>query len=801
MIAQGQLFRAVLGVLVRVTGPDREGWHTALCPFHDDRDHPNLRLNLRGFRCMACGAKGNLGELAERMGVAATPADAFPRRIEATYDYRDEHGDLLFQVVRLSDPKDFLQRRPDSKGGWIWNLKRVRRVIYRMPELLAADPSEPVFVVEGEKDVDNLARLGVVATTNPGGAGKWRKEYNGYLADRKVVILPDNDEAGGGHAEEVARCGATRVALLRLPGLPEKGDVSDWIAAGGTKEELLNLVASLEPVTPSLLALASDDEADAGKGNAADRIVQYALSSGAELFHDQRSDPYMAFREQRRRQIWPLRSQAARHWLSYLAWRAEHKAPSSETVRTALGVLEAIARFEGEEHQLNVRIASHDGAIWYDLGDWRAVRIDSSGWGIVDEPPILFRHFALQKPQVEPVAGGDLRDLLSLVNLRDGPARLLLLAYVVVAMIPDIPRPIIVVRGEHGSGKSTLFVFIRDLLDPSLVTRGSAPDSLREFVQAASHGLCLYLDNLSYLPDWMSDALCRLCTGDGFSKRQLYTDDDDIIYSLRGLGGVNGINLVATRPDLLDRALIFSLEAIADPDRRLEKACQDEFEWRRPRLLGAMFNALSAAMKEIDGIQLTGLPRMADFARWGCAVSRALGFSQAEFLDALGCNVREQNNSALENSPVAQAVLALVQRDHEWEDTPAQTLARLNEIAESLRIDTRAKQWPKSPSVLTKRLNEVRPNLLRAGILIKTGGHTGDRRTIAFRRTENAVNAVNSYENAVSADANAVSFDGISDDAPDSDSPLPDGVDGTDGIFAIPQVHSPTLLLWEEEVP
>ena len=166
-------------------------------------------------------------------------------KIVASYDYTDEFGTLLFQVVRLA-PKTFRQRQPDSKGGWIWTLEGVTRVLYRLPGLMEALALERrVFVVEGEKDVESLARLGIVATCNPGGAGKWRDTYADQFAGADVVVLPDHDKAGRDHAEAVARSlagKAARIRLLELPGLPDKGDVSDWFAQGGTVEAFNNLV-------------------------------------------------------------------------------------------------------------------------------------------------------------------------------------------------------------------------------------------------------------------------------------------------------------------------------------------------------------------------------------------------------------------------------------------------------------------------------------------------------------------------------------------------------------------------------
>lgn len=175
----------------------------------------------------------------------SAPAAAKPRLV-ATYDYRDEAGALVFQVVRL-EPKSFRQRCPDVAGrGWNWSVKGCRVVPYRLPDLLE-QPSAPVFIVEGEKDANHLAALGLVATCNAGGAGKWRPEHSEFLRGRDVVVLPDNDQAGYEHGQAVAASMqgiAASVKVLALPGLPPKGDVSDWLDTGGTASELLALAAA-----------------------------------------------------------------------------------------------------------------------------------------------------------------------------------------------------------------------------------------------------------------------------------------------------------------------------------------------------------------------------------------------------------------------------------------------------------------------------------------------------------------------------------------------------------------------------
>jgi hypothetical protein len=220
------------------------------CPAHADHD-PSLSITEHDgkllVRCRAgCEQEAVIAALRQR-GLWSKPVNE-PPRIVATYAYRDEYGALRYQVVRLN-PKRFFQRRPNgSASTFINNMEGVIPLPYRLPELLG-DPDATVFIPEGEKDCDNLGELGLVATCNHGGAGKWRNELSRWLAGRHVVLLPDNDEPGRSHADDVAHklAGiASSVRVIELPGLPAKGDVSDWIVAGGTPSDLEALVGVTE---------------------------------------------------------------------------------------------------------------------------------------------------------------------------------------------------------------------------------------------------------------------------------------------------------------------------------------------------------------------------------------------------------------------------------------------------------------------------------------------------------------------------------------------------------------------------
>ncbi len=268
------------------------GGFSARCPAHEDHN-ASLSISIGDDEriLVHCHANCEIGDVLKAAGLATK--DLFPQtnghasgngnsRIVATYAYKDESGATLFEVCRF-DPKDFRQRKPKEGGGWDWKTKGVRKVPYRLPELLAAPAVETVFVAEGEKDVGNLVALGLVATCNAGGAGKWRKEYNKHLRGRRVALLPDKDNPGREHAEQVAAMLYGTAADVRIVELSGAGkDASDWIAAGGTKDELLRLAKAAPIFVPKPKADESTDPekihfTDCGNGR------QFAEDHGADV--------------------------------------------------------------------------------------------------------------------------------------------------------------------------------------------------------------------------------------------------------------------------------------------------------------------------------------------------------------------------------------------------------------------------------------------------------------------------------------------------------------------------------------
>ena len=265
----------VLALGPRVVQHKANGEIVCWCPFHPDGQgtpphNPNLLIKCGNkgaahvWGCAVCNIGGTLLQLADRLreiGIMPPRDGQGPSgKPVVTYDYRDEQGLLLYQVIRKPG-KVFKQRRPDGKGGWVWDLEGVRRVPYRLPELLASDPAQWVFIPEGERDCNNLRLRCHIATTNSGGCGKWREDFGPYFKGRKVAILPDNDDVGMAHAQDVAgkvAPYAAEVRIVNLPDLPSGGDVTDFLKNRHTAEELAALVA-VAPVweTPPTIGLAS----------------------------------------------------------------------------------------------------------------------------------------------------------------------------------------------------------------------------------------------------------------------------------------------------------------------------------------------------------------------------------------------------------------------------------------------------------------------------------------------------------------------------------------------------------------
>jgi hypothetical protein len=307
------------------------------------------------------------------------------------------------------------------------------------------------------------------------------------------------------------------------------------------------------------------------------------------------------------------------------------------------------------------------------------------------------------------------------------------------------------------------------LVDPSATTCLRTKDG-GELVQALAHRFAAVLDNVSTLPAWLSDLLCCAITGDGFTKRQLFTDDDDVIYSYQRALLFNGVNVAISKPDLLDRSLLIQLERPPDSERKKEKELWEDFYAVRPAILGAIFTRLSNAIRNYDSVQTSQLPRMADFGQWAMA---ATGDIQ-QFLDDFKINVSRQNSEAVSESVVATVFLDWLGGKTEWSGQPHELHGALKAHLQVVQINE--KQFPATPAALGKKLREIRPNLLALGCEVFFADKERPRKIyIDTRDMADFADAADAADGALKTKANfptAVnrSTDGVADAMDGSDS-------------------------------
>jgi hypothetical protein len=318
-------------------------------------------------------------------------------------------------------------------------------------------------------------------------------------------------------------------------------------------------------------AIADESGETGGRGpSQADILIDLALS--AELFHAPDGTGFADLDINGHRETWPIRAKGFRRWLARRFFEATQGAPSSEALQSALNVIEAKAHFDAPERTVHIRVGGLDGKLYLDLGDatWRAVEIDATGWRVIDNPPVRFRRAAGMQPLPVPVAGGSIEVLRSFLNVHSDNDFVLVVAWALAVLRNHVPYPVIVLSGEQGSAKSTFSAILRALLDPNTAPLRALPREDRDLFIAASNGHVLAFDNVSGLPGWISDTLCRLATGGGFAVRQLYTDQDEVLFDASRPVSLNGIEDIVTRPDLADRAVFLTLEPIAEEHRRPE---------------------------------------------------------------------------------------------------------------------------------------------------------------------------------------------------------------------------------------
>lgn len=537
-------------------------------------------------------------------------------------------------------------------------------------------------------------------TTNPGPAIRLECRREGRGGKFAVMLkLPDGDNLVRYLvlADVTAREAYADAALEKLPEL--------------ARDDLLQ---ALENEAARQLG---GDGGDAAGGSLADRLVALVMATdGVELFHCPEVEAYATVPVGDHRETWKISSRGFKDWISNQSLTHLERVPGSQSLQDAIGALSGRAKFQGPEHTVHIRVAESGGDVWIDLcdRDWRAVCVSPQGWRVVaaGDVPVKFIRRKGMLPLPEPTRGGSIEDLRPLLNMPDEDTWTLAVGWIIGALRPHGPYGVLSISGEAGSAKSTVSRLIRGLIDPNISPLRRLPKTERDIFITAGNGWVAVYNNMSGIRPELSDALCALTTDGGFATRALYADDEESIFSARRPAILNGIDEPATRPDLVDRSISLWLKRITEDARRTEKMINAEYERVRPGVLGALLDAVSCALRNVAGVSLPGLPRMADLVVWVTAAEEALGWEPGRFYEAFTKNQAESDVEIVAASPIGPAIQALV------EDGPFEGNATaLLEVLNRRRGDSPAPdEWPKNYSGMSSKLKRIAQNLRGVGI-------------------------------------------------------------------------------------
>ena len=467
---------------------------------------------------------------------------------------------------------------------------------------------------------------------------------------------------------------------------------------------------------------------------AADRIIALAISV-TTLFHDEEHAVYADVMIDSNRETHAVRSNWMRQFLRRIYYEDTSKAARPADVSQAIDTLEAIGSGPAApEHRLFPRVATVADRLYVDLADdsWDCIGVDPTGWRVVSSGPHFVRSSST-KPLPVPVQTTAREGLVRLRRLLNvsGEDFVLVVGWLLAAMRAGAPYPVLVLLGEHGSAKTSATEIIRSLVDPSVIVTRAPSRTERDLRVATGHSHVMAFDNLSSIPAWLSDGLSRVSTGSGYPTRRLRTDGEESVICAMLPIILNGIGANLVRGDLADRAIAVHLDPIPGDKRRTKEEVDGVFQTEAPIILGALLDGLAEGLRNLPGMRLSRLPRMADFATWVAACETAY-WTGGHFMHAYDKMQSASTHTVIEASTVGRAILALMDQNGHWSGTMSDLRAALEEQASDL--DRRSTDWPGSAESLTREINRLTPDLRACGVEVTRNQRTARRRTVTISR-------------------------------------------------------------------
>lgn len=704
-----------------------------LCHTHKDRDAEIFGYVYRGVK--------------EIWGQYFPVVEPVPKPVRAKskreFIYQDVDGNALVQITRTDNGKGqkFFSQSRRNGHRWVKRLTpevKAKLRLYRIDDPLnqaAIAAQKILLIVEGEGKVDLLLKMGIAATSSIGGAGKWRSygypNYREDLKGAKVVLCPDQDELGVKHCLNIEQDFPGAQWLYASPNSPlwdnlprNKGlDIADWIANGAGLEQIMGAIG---PKRSQVLPQGSDAANEQPEKKTIAQLL-LELAEAYHYFHTPDQQAYVDVEVKGVRQTFPVQHETFEQRLSRELYCQHGKTVGSETLNQVLRVLEGRACLDGEEREVDLRLAEQGGTVYIDLGtaDWTAIAVSAKGWEIVSNPPVRFWRPGTMLPLPTPKQGGTLEELRSLLNV-DEDGWVLVVCWLLFCFYPRYSHPILVLFGEAGVGKTFAALLLKLLIDPGRAPLIPKVADLHNLAIAAENRWVLAYDNLSYLTVDQSDALCRISTGGGFSTRALYKNKEETVFEFIRPQILTGIDSLASRGDLLERSLLVELHTIAEPQRFTEEELMAKLKRERGHILGALLTALSKTLEALPTVEVERLPRMADFTKFAIAAESALGLPAGSFLKVYAGNRQEAHAAVLESSPVAMTLQRFMASRPSWQGTASELLEELDRLIDDKT--RRGKDWAGNPRSLGKILKRLAPDLRATGLTI-TAHRTNSRRS------------------------------------------------------------------------
>lgn len=452
-----------------------------------------------------------------------------------------------------------------------------------------------------------------------------------------------------------------------------------------------------------------------------DRLLSLALGSGADLFCEIGGNNdvcYATVPVRTHYETYPINSKAFRRWLEYLFYENYSQAVSAQPMQDAINSLNSQAYYKGEKYKTFTRIGEHNGNIYYDLGDdeWQVVEITSNGWSIIKESPIKFIRPTNYAAQVVPVNGGNIQEFRRFINISDETNWILLIGWIIGSFRPTGAYPILNLTGAQDSAKSTTTKLLRMLIDPSTALVRSMPHQGRDLMVGAKNNWLLAFDNLSGISNEMSDNLCSLATGGGQANRKNFEDGEEYAFEAQRPVIMNGIEDVVIQPDLADRTVSLFLPSLSNTQRKTEDEFYAEYKEALPRILGAFFTVLSAALKNLPNTNIVELPRMADMARMVTAAESALKWKAKTFVCIYNEYQKKNKLISLENSSFGNTIQEFMLNKDEWEGSASDLLQALLEQQQENKYK---RNIPSSSYSISNELRRLISTLNEAGIEVE----------------------------------------------------------------------------------